>query len=474
MQNIGVSGGATIISKVLGTISAVVLARLLNPIDFSIIGISMVLLGFVNQFSDAGFYAAVVQRKDKIKEAQYTGFYLRLVLSFLVALMLFFLAPLWAKFYDAKVITNVVRISLISILIAPFSFIPATHFLRELQFKKSAIIGISRNITYALVTVILAFLGFRYWSIIWGTVIGSLVNVLIACIIYPWKFKFIFNPRIAKDLFNFGKFILLSGLVLFAISNIDNMLIGKVSGMVLLGYYVIAYKWGLWVSDNLATIIGSVMFPTFSKIQDDLERLKKGYLQSLKYFSIIIFPASLGLLVIAPEFIKVVLSPKWIPATIPMQILCIVGLFQSLSTLDRNFFVSKGKPEINTKLDTLFLIILVILLYPLVRLLGISGAGIAVLISALTVKIFQYLTIRRLINLKLRNILQMIFTPFFCSMIMVTIIVLARNYLYIFRIQEWLTFSILLCLGIIVYLVLLIIISKNDLFELWHKLKEQK
>jgi len=474
LQNIGISGGATVISKGLRTISAIALARLLNPIDFSIVGISQVLLGFINQFSDVGYYAAVIQRKDKIETAQYTGFYLRLFQALGVALLLFLLAPFWAKFYETQAITNVIRISLISIIVAPFSFIPTTHFLKNLQFKKSAIVGISQNAAYVIIAVALALFGFGYWSIVWGTVVGSAISVVVACLILPWKFKFNFNPQVAKELFNFGRFILLCGLIGFAISNIDNMLIGKVAGMTLLGYYVIAYKWGLWVKNNLASVIGSVMFPTFSKIQDDIERLKKGYLQSLKYFSMVAFPVSLGLLAIAPEFIKVVLSPKWIPATIPMQILCIAGLCQTLGILDRKIFEAKGQPKINTKLDALFLVILIAILYPLVKYWEIIGASIAVLIPSFIIKISQYLSITRLISLKKRSILTSLYKSLFCSIVMLIAIFGARKYLYDMHLKEGVVFVILFFIGVIIYFLMTVFISKKDLFELWKRLKEKK
>ena len=473
LQNIGVSGGATIISKLLGTVSTIILARLLNPIDFSIIGISMVLLGFVNQFSDIGFYAAVVQRKDKIKEAQYTGLYLRIFLSLIVTSVLFFLAPFWAQFYETKEITNVVRISLISMLIAPYSFIPSTHFLRNLEFKKTALISISQNITYVIVTIIMAFAGFRYWSIVWGTVSGSIVSVIVSCVIFPWQIKFKLNPHIAKELFSFGKFILLSGLILFLISNIDNMIIGKVGGMILLGFYVMAYKWGLWVKDNLAKVVGGVMFPTFSKIQDNVERLKRAYLQSLKYYSIVIFPISLGFLAVTPEFIEVILGAKWIPSTTSMQILCIAGLCQALGILDRDIINSKGLPKINTKIDFVYLVVITSLLYPFVKFWGIIGGSLAVLVSAILVKSVQFFIVKRIIKVKIKEILKTLVVPMSCALIMLASIIVMRQQLSKTSFYTWQRFIMLITFGTLVYIIPLMLFGKKDILMIYKKLKER-
>jgi O-antigen/teichoic acid export membrane protein len=473
MQNISISGGATVISKSLGAVSTIILARLLSPIDFSIVGISMVLIGFVNQFSDMGFYAAVVQKKDKIEEAQYTGFFLRLFLSIAVVGILFFIAPYWARFYETREITNVVRVSLISILVAPFSFIPATYFLRTLNFKKSAVINITRNITYILAAISIAFAGLGYWSIVWGTVLGSIISVIVACVMHPWKIRFKFDIQVAKELFKFGKYILVSGLLLFLIGNMDNMVVGKVVTMTVLGFYVMAFRWGMWVKDNLARVVGNVMFPTFSKIQDDKDRLKRAYLHSLKYFSMVIFPASFGLMLLAPEFTTVVLGEKWIPAIVPMQILCVAGLCQALSVLDRDIVNSKGMPKINAKLDVTYLIILGVVLYPLVKLWGAVGGSIAVLITALTIKIAQLFIVKQIMKIRLKEIYESWLCALISSVVMIIMIIITRRYLNSINTGDVLRFISLFFIGFTTYFSVIFLLAKKDLVYLWQNLKRK-
>src|SRR5262249_17735494 len=181
--------------------------------------------------------------------------------------------------------------------------------------------------------IALALAGFKYWSIVLGNICASIAAVVFINILKPVRLRFCFDSKAASELIHFGGSLFLSGLIVFAIFNADNFIIGAIKGSSLLGYYTIAFNWGSTICGLLSGTVLSVFFPIFSRIQQDRKRIKEAYIRVLEYIAFIGVLANASLLLVSKEFLVFVLghgTDKWIPALTALRILCIYGIFRCL------------------------------------------------------------------------------------------------------------------------------------------------
>ena len=419
VKNLSIVGSLQIVNKIVSTITGIILARLLMPSDFGVVAIGMLLFSFMNQFGNMGIGTAVIYRKDKVETSLSTGFVMRFFLGLFLFIVVFFVAPFWARFYNNLAITNVTRIIALSMIVTSLGFVPSTRLTKELRFTKLAISELTTAFIHPIVAITMAFLGFGYWSLVWGSLISQIAGLVVLCFIAPFKIKFNFDKDVARELWRYGKHVFAAGFVGYFLIHVDDIAIGKMLGVTALGYYRLAYNWGNFVATDISKVVGRVAFPTYSKIQDDFSRLRRGYLEWLKYISFIAFPISFGLFAIAPDFVRLILGEKWIPATVPLQILCFFGLLRAVATPGGSILQAIGRPDITFKVNIVFISLICILLFPLMKLYGIIGASLAVLIAAIVNRIIGWLILKYLIQLNLAQVFRMMVYPFIASALMV-------------------------------------------------------
>ena len=402
IRNMKITAWLQVFSKVLGTVTSIFLARLLMPSDFGIVAIVYLFLATINIFGDIGFGEAIIHRKESIDKAFNTGFTLNFISSGFLFVIAFVLAPLLAQFYDNSDLTLVTRVVAISILFNSFGFVPTTRLRKELKFGKMAIPDVVTNLSNSIIAIILAFFGFGYWSLIYGGLVSSVVKLLFLFKICPWKPKVVFDKQIAKELFVYGKYLFMANILVFIGMNIDDAVGGKMLGLTALGYYYFAYKWGNF-SVRISGMSERVMFPTYSKMQGDILKIKRWYLKILKYVSIVAFPLSLGLFIVAMEFVVVILGEKWEPSVLPMRILCICGLFTSLCGTTGSVFTAIGKPKIERNISFINTAIIVVLIYPLTLWFELIGLSLAVTIAAVVTSVPTVYILCKTMDIKYRE-----------------------------------------------------------------------
>jgi len=376
IRNVSIVMFIKVINSFLNVITLAILARLLFPSDFGIVVIGMLVVAIFVEINELGIRAAVIHRTDKIEEALHTGAILRLMVTMPFLALIVITAPQFAGFFGVPEASTVIRILSIVLIINTFGFIPTTRLTKELQFRKLAYPTLARNITSVVLSVVLAFLGFSYWSLVYGTVVGAIVWLIALYAVCPWKIKLLFDKTVAKEILHYSKYIYVAQIFVFVAFNIDDAVIGRVLGVVLLGFYAIAYSWGT-LPGKTVRFIHEVMFPTYSKMKDNIARLKRGYLTTLRYISTATFPMAFGLLVIASEFVILVLHKKWEPSILPLQILCLYGITDSINLPSGSLILALGKTSIAAKQTAFCTLILVILIYPGVITMGLAGAASA-------------------------------------------------------------------------------------------------
>ncbi len=331
-------------SRLLATlIVTAVLAHLLTPDDFGLVAMVAVFSNLVILLNDMGLPAALIQRPGISEEHLSSSFWLNLAEGVLLAGIFAGLAPLIAAFYHKTGLIPIVLVISLNFPISSLGLIQAAIFAKEMDFRKIAIAEFVSVAISGTLAVILAYSGAGVWSLVFYSLSSSLCLSFLFWVLCPWKPSLRFDWKSQKELLGFGLNLMGFNFINYFNRNMDNMLIGRVLGAIALGYYDLAYRLLLFPLVNITTVIGRVMFPALSIIQGDKERVRNAYLRAIKYIALASFPLMGLLIVAAPQFIRVAFGSKWEPSIFLVQVLGVVGMFQSVSAPLGWIYQSKGK-----------------------------------------------------------------------------------------------------------------------------------
>jgi lipopolysaccharide exporter len=379
IKNIGYNTIAKIIALLFQAAANIILSRNLSSSDYGIVGFGLIFISFLNQFNDVGISSAVVQRRELDEKGLYTAFTLKTLLGFSLFIITFIIAPLAPYFFDNSAVANVVRLLALNFLINIFAFLPISLLTRELNYRKISLANICSTIINSSMAIVLVLNGFGYWSLVFANLIATIVLALGLNILRPVKIRISFDRAIAKEFMHYGWKLFATGVVIFTIFNADNFIVGSVKGSSMLGYYMIGFNWGSMVCVLLFTIVHSVLFPTFSKIQGNRGKLKASYLKTLEYVSIIAILINMTLFLTAKEFLIYILgrgSDKWLPALTSLRILCIYGIARALLEPIGSVVMAVGKTELLLKSNVIAAALEILFIYPAITYFGIEGAAV--------------------------------------------------------------------------------------------------
>lgn len=380
----------------------VILARLLPPASFGALSAAMAFSSLVSLFNELGMSSAIIQRKIIEKRHADTAFWIVITLGFIFMILAVLAASNVARFFGNTSIRLLVCVFAIKYFIDSFGLIPETLLKRALSFQKLALIDISANCTYGLVAITLALHNTGIISVAWGYLLASMLKTVLL-----WKqSSFRPSPGVEKksftELFHYGKNILGFKILNYVAGNIDIIVIGKLLGATALGYYSLALSLANFPRQKLSLIIYSVAFPVFSRMQDDHEQMRQNYLKIIRYAAVINFPLLIGLMLLASHFILAVYSSAWAPMSRTLQILCVYGLWYSLTTYVGNIYDATGHSEYSLKFCVLSLGGTVLSIYAGYR-FGLNGIALALAIYAGIINIIGYLLVKKLIGMKMTD-----------------------------------------------------------------------
>ncbi len=411
VKNISFNAAAKIITIVLSGVASVVLARHLVSRDYGIAGFAIIIVNLFSQFNDFGINSAVIQKKLLTDRALYTGFSMKVTLGVLVFISSFFVAPLTKYLFHEAAVVNVVKLLSLNFLLNSLSFIPVTILTRKLDFKKIMYYQIAASLTSSLTSIILVVHNYSYWSIVIGNVCATFVSVILINILKPVKIKIEFDRRDAGALVNYGGKIFISQLLIFAIINLDNFVVGVVSGVNTLGYYSLAFNWGSMISVLSASVILTVLFPTFANIQHDKANIRDAYLRVVKVIAFISILTNLCLFTVSKEFLVIVLgqgTDKWLSSLLVLKIFCFYGIARSLLEPVGSVVMAIGRTDLVLKSTIVTALIEVVFLYPVIRYFGLTGVAVLVTMSYMLQYFIYFPALRNEINLEYRDMFRTI------------------------------------------------------------------
>lgn len=397
---------ASIAQRIISFVAVAILARILSPADFGLFALAFVMIDGFGIFKSLGFDSALVRRKDSdIERACNTAFFLIPAMGMILFAILFFFAPIGAKFLNNPQVTPLIRTLGLVFIISTLGKVPQSILYRDMKFKYRSIAEVVAIIVYTATAIILALNHFGVWSLVVAYILRIFVQISLEWFFSGWKPKFEFDRQVAWEMFHFGKFILGSGVVAFLYGNLDNIVVGKFLGVVMLGYYALSLSLSNFLSEYLLGKIGTIMYPAYSRIHEDSEDVKRIMIKSLRYVSALVFPFTFTLFVFAPDILRLVFGDKWLPATDILRILCFAGLFKSLGTTIWPIFLAKGQSKVDFQVGAMQAGLFFVLIVPLAINFKLIGVGLAVLLANLISFAVGIIRARKLVQISLSQIL---------------------------------------------------------------------
>jgi PST family polysaccharide transporter len=300
----------------------------------------------------------------------------------------------------------------------------------------------------------LAYFGFGVWSLVYQSITFTLINAVLLWTFSSWRPKFIFSKVAIMDIFKFSINLTGFNIANYFSRNMDYLLIGKFLGAEALGFYSLAYKLMMIPIQNISWVIGRVMFPAYSRIQNDLKKLSEAYLKTVQVVSLITFPMIFGFFAVATEFIIVLFGLKWEPSIPIIRIFCICGALQSIGTLSGSIYQSLNETKTQFRLQLMGTLIVTIAIVVGLK-FGIQGVAFFYTLQYLIWFNINLYFVLKLLHLKSGDFYSKLKIPFVINIIMVLILLLIKPLFFVF--QQSLVLVSLIIIAAIVYFFMLII-----------------
>lgn len=332
-------------------IAGIILARILTPREFGLIGMITVFIAVSESFINSGFSNALIRKKDCTQTDYSTVFFFNLVAGIVFFVLLFFSAPAIASFFKEPELNPIVQVLGLILIIDSLTLIQRTILTKRIDFKLQARISVISSVGSGVIAIIMAYNGFGVWSLVAQRLSRQAFNSVFLWMWNRWKPLLVFSKNSFKELFGFGSKLLISGLIDTLYRNVYYLVIGKFFSASDLGYYTRADQFQSLPSSNLQGIIQRVSYPVLSSIQDDIPRLRNNYQKLIRSTMFITFILMLGMAAVAKPMILTLIGEKWLPSVIYLQMLCFVGMFFPLHALNLNMLQVQGRSDQFLKLE---------------------------------------------------------------------------------------------------------------------------
>lgn len=452
--------------QVIQFIIGLLLARILTPNEYGIIGIIMVFIAIAHVFIDSGFGTALVQKRNRTEQDISTVFLFNILVSIICYLIIWLIAPLIADFYEVPILKNLLRVLGISLILDSLFAIPSTLLIINLNFRALAKINFVAILFSGICAIYLAYLGYGVWALVFQGLINSCVSLVLMWYHTKWKPIFVFSFNSFKTLFSFGSKLLISSLLNRVTNDLSSLFIGKYLSTKDLGYYTRGIQFADFLSSTISSILDRVLLPGLTSVQEDILLLTKHIKQILKFTAFLTIPSFLGLLVLAEPIVKVLLTDKWLMAVPILQIFCLARLITILSGININLLYIIGRSDLVLKQQYIKIIIRIAALVISIK-YGIIYIAIGELISTSIHYFINAYYPGKIMGYGVFNQLKDIFKIFIGSLIMATLVYLSLFFIT----QDILKITLGPIVGTIIYYIMVKILKIPELDQLHVKIR---
>ncbi len=368
-----------------GLVRVLILARLLLPEDFGLLGIALLTVAAIETFTVTGFDQALVQREDTEDRFWDTAWLTAAGRGIALAAVVFAAAPAVAWFFDRPDSVWVVRAMAAGPLIRGFSNLGIVRYVREMDFRRRFVYEFGITLVDAAVSIPLAIALRSVWALVLGLIAGQVAGLFISWLQRPVRVSLRFDRGSFSELFGFGRWVTGSSIMNFLLVQGDDVVVGRLLGASSLGLYQMAYRIGTLPVTEAGQVIASVTFPAFSRLRNDRERLRGAFFRVVGIAAMAAVPGGLAIALLGADFVSVVLGPNWTPMTGALVILAVFSAFSGLGTVYTPLLHAIGRPDLPAKIILFRLGILAAAIVPLTFHLGLAGTATAVLVSSVLV-----------------------------------------------------------------------------------------
>jgi len=402
-------GAGLIIRESVSFLIRLLLARLLLPEHFGLIGMAMVFIGLVKTINELGLTSALVQRKEQeLREEHFhTAFWASVIFGLATyCLMLVIIGPFAAWFYKEPTLKIIIAMLSIPLLIRPFSIVHTAKLTRQLRFKVIAVAETVGVVVASVVAVVLAIKGAGVWSIVAQSILIPLVTTPFLWVKTRWIPKTEFSITAFRELFSFGVYMMGHQVVVFFIKNIDYLMIGKMVGATSLGLYTLAFTLTDTFRTKIMGILNRVLYPVYAKLQNDTQAVKGYYLNVLRFNSVLVFPMMAMVAAAAEPIIVVLFGDKWSGAVLPLQWLALAVIINTWGGTAVTVLMGIGKASLNFWLSLVKGLIAFVLLWIGINLGDINGAAVAIVVYNLIIRFINQHYLKRYIDVSEMEIIK--------------------------------------------------------------------
>lgn len=400
------NGGQQVLNLVFG----IFLGRLLSPADYGMVGMLTIFALIATSLQESGFISALNRKREATQRDYNAVFWFNILCSLTIYVVLFFSAPLIATWFKQPKLVPLARLSFLSFVIASLGTTPRAYLFRNLQVRQTAWISLAALAVSGVTGVALAWNGFAYWGIAIQNLVYCGVMTALSWYFSGWRPSWHIDLRPLRGMIGFSSKLLLTNIFTAVNNNIFSIFFGRLYGESTVGYYNQANKWTGLGYTFLNGTLWNVIQPVFARLSDDRERQLRAFRKMLRFTAFVSCPALFGLALIAPEFITILITDKWIESARLMQILCVGGAFVPVTTFYSNYLISQGRSNVfmwNTVAFCLLQTATLVALHPF----GVRVMVIAyVVLTILWIPAWHHF-VRQLIGLRLRAAIADV-TPF--------------------------------------------------------------
>lgn len=387
-----IAGGVTVLLRIINFVAALYLLRILEPTDFGLVALAMLVVGALSLFADLGMGPALIYSSHDRRTVAFQAFVMSMGFSGLLSLLVYCNVDSLAALFSEPRLVEVLKYMSFYLFISTASTVPFCMLRKDMAFKQIGYTTFLSECTVTLVQLVLAFLGFGVWSLVAGRIAGGSVRTLTSwwlCPGWDWLRPGRWDWTVHRDLLKYGVQSTGGGVLAYAYSNFDNWLIGRTMGTASLGFYTKAYDLTHTTTNRFSrNIVRIVFFPAYAKIRDNKVRLTRAYLKSLSFILIFMTPLAFGTIALAEDLVRVMFGAKWLPMVPAMQIFAAVILTRPVSENSAPLFQALGKPIYNVQAGLVVLAIMIPLALMFVS-MGIVGVALAVAFAHLGGMLFN-------------------------------------------------------------------------------------
>lgn len=332
--------------RALGVVFTIILARLLTPEDYGLIGMLSIFIAISDVFIQSGFGQALVQKTDCSDDDFSTAFYFNVTVSICIYIVLFFCAPAIANFYHEPQLIALTRVLSLNFILGSFNIVQQSKLTKAMNFKPLAVLSLIATSISGVLGVSMAYAGFGVWSLVAQTLTATLLRVIVFPFFTKWHPNRPFNKTSFKHLWGYGSKILVTGVLEVVIRNLSNIVIGRYYDKGQVGYFSKARNFADVPAMMMSSVLGTVTFPLLSEIQEDKSRHTAVYNKVTINTIVLTFPIMILMSLLAEPIVIILFTEKWAPCIPMLQAFLLARMFLPLNMINASVLQSTGATKL--------------------------------------------------------------------------------------------------------------------------------